>query len=183
MDVKKLAIEAVKLLQPRRVADSRGYFAEIWNRQVFAAAGIDVDFVQDNQSFSKQRATVRGLHFQRPPRAQAKLIRVVRGSVFDVAVDLRCASPTFGQHTSAVLTAESGEQLFIPIGFAHGLCTLEPDTEVQYKVSDFYAREHDAGILWDDPDLGIAWPLGGAEPVLSDRDRQLPRFREIGPLF
>lgn len=183
MDIGSIAIEGVKLLRPRRIADQRGYFAETWNRQAFAAMGIDIDFVQDNQSFSRQRSTVRGLHFQRPPRAQAKLISVGRGSIFDVAVDLRRASPTFGRHTSAVLTSEAGEQLFIPAGFAHGFCTLEPDTEVQYKVSDFYSRELDAGILWNDPDLGIGWPLEGTEPVLSDRDRRLPRLSEIEPLF
>jgi dTDP-4-dehydrorhamnose 3,5-epimerase len=183
MDVTNLATGAVKLLRPQRFSDSRGYFMETWNRKAFADAGIDVEFVQDNESLSKSVATVRGLHFQRPPRAQAKLIRVLRGSIYDVAVDLRPTSPTFGQHASAVLTAEGGEQIFVPVGFAHGFCTLEPDTEVAYKVSDFYSREHDTGILWNDPNLRIEWPLGGRNPVLSEKDRQLPRLSEMEPGF
>lgn len=183
MEVRSLPIEAVKLLVPRRFADARGYFAETWNRRSFAETGIDVDFVQDNESFSAAAGTVRGLHFQTPPKAQAKLVRVLRGSIFDVAVDLRSDSPTFGRHVSAVLTAESGDELFIPIGFAHGFCTLEPDTQVAYKVSDFYSREHDTGILWSDPALQIAWPLKGRAPVLSERDQNLPRLAEAAPGF
>jgi dTDP-4-dehydrorhamnose 3,5-epimerase len=183
MHIETVTIDGVKLLRPQRISDARGYFVELWNRRTFAEAGIDVEFVQDNQSFSKHKSTLRGLHYQPPPRGQAKLIRVVQGSIFDVAVDLRRASPTFGRHSTAVLTAKGGEQLFVPIGFAHGFCTLEPDTEVQYKVSDFYSREHDAGLLWNDPELGIAWPLEGNEPVLSDRDRRLPRLSEIEVLF
>ncbi len=183
MDITSLEIEAVKLVRPKRHSDPRGYFVETWNRRAFADAGIDLDFVQDNCSFSRPIGTIRGLHFQTPPRAQAKLIRAVRGSVFDVAVDLRRSSPTFGRHVSAVLTAEEGTQLFIPIGFAHGFCTLEPDTEVSYKASEFFSPEHDSGILWDDPALAIDWPLADLSPVLSDKDRRLPRLREIEPVF
>ncbi len=183
VDLKPLAIPDVKLVRVKRHSDSRGYFAETWNRRDFAAAGIDVDFVQDNVSLSKSIGTVRGLHFQRSPRAQAKLVRVVRGAVLDVAVDLRSASPTYGKHVGMELTAESGEQLFIPVGFAHGYCTLEPDTELAYKASDFYARDLDAGILWSDPALGIDWPLGGHAPVLSDRDTRHPLLADTAPGF
>jgi len=177
LETEPLSIDAVRLIRPRRHADERGYFVELWNREVFAAAGIDTDFVQDNASLSRSAGTVRGLHFQRLPKAQAKLVRVVAGAVFDVAVDLRRGSPTFGRHVSAILTAEGGEQLFVPVGFAHGFCTLEPDTEVAYKVSSSYAPGHDAGVLWNDPDIGIEWPLNGRPPILSQKDTSLPRLR------
>ena len=183
MHIEALSIEAVKLVRPFRHGDARGYVVETWNREAFAAAGIATDFVQDNTSFSARAGTIRGLHYQRPPRAQAKLVRVVRGAIYDVALDLRRASPTYGLHAAARLTADDGGQLFVPLGFAHGFCTLEPDTEVAYKVSAFYSREHDAGILWNDPALGIEWPLGGLVPVLSERDRGLPRLAEAEPEF
>jgi len=182
MDVVSLDIGAVKLVRPRRFADSRGYFVETWQRQRFGESGIDTDFVQDNASFSRLPGTIRGLHFQRSPAAQAKLVRVVRGAVLDVAVDLRRGSSTFGRSVSATLTAEGGEQLFVPVGFAHGFCTLEPDTEVAYKVSAFYSPKHDGGIIWNDPEVGIDWPLQGRDPVLSDKDARLPRLSEIDPL-
>jgi dTDP-4-dehydrorhamnose 3,5-epimerase len=182
-DVRSLAIADVKLLRPRRFSDARGFFAETWNRRTFAAAGIDVDFVQDNCSFSEARGTIRGLHYQTPPMAQAKLVRAVRGSVFDVAVDLRRASPTFGRSVSAVLSAEAGEQLLIPVGFAHGYCTLEPGTEVAYKASEFYSPEHDSGIAWDDPAIGIEWPLHGLAPKLSEKDLKLPKLADMNPQF
>jgi dTDP-4-dehydrorhamnose 3,5-epimerase len=182
MDVVSLDIEAVKLVRPRRHADPRGYFVETWQRQRFAEIGIDLDFVQDNASFSRLPGTIRGLHFQRSPAAQAKLVRVVRGAVLDVAVDLRRGSPSFGRFVCATLTAEGGEQLFVPVGFAHGFCTLEPETEVAYKVSALYSPQDDGGIIWNDPDVGIDWPLEGREPVLSDKDARLPRLSEIGPL-
>ena len=180
MDFDRLTIPDVVLVRPRRHADSRGYFAETWNARVFAAKGIDVEFVQDNCSLSRQPGTIRGLHFQKQPAPQAKLVRVTHGSVFDVAVDIRRGSPSFGRHVSAVLTASAGEQLYIPAGFAHGFCTLEPDTEVTYKVSDFYSPEADSGVLWNDPDLGIDWPLDGRAPILSDKDKGLPRLHDIG---
>jgi dTDP-4-dehydrorhamnose 3,5-epimerase len=183
MDVVSLEIDAVKLIRPRRHQDIRGHFVETWNRKTFAESGIDTDFVQDNCSFSRRSGTIRGLHFQTFPVAQAKLVRVVRGAAFDVAVDLRSASPTFGRHVAARLTAEGGEQMLIPVGFAHGFCTLEPDTEVAYKVSEFHSPEHDAGVCWDDPEIGIEWPLSGQEPVLSDRDRMLPRLSALHPPF
>lgn len=183
MQVTSLAIDVVKLIVPRKFSDARGYFVETWNRKTLTEAGVDIDFVQDNASLSREPGTVRGLHFQTPPAAQAKLVRVVRGSVFDVAVDLRRASPTFGRYVSAILTAEGGEQLFVPVGFAHGFCTLEPDTEIAYKVSSFYSGGNDAGIAWDDPEIGIDWPHDGREPILSDKDRRLPKLAEADPLF
>jgi dTDP-4-dehydrorhamnose 3,5-epimerase len=150
---------------------------------VLAERGIDVDFVQDNHSLSRLKGTVRGLHYQAPPFAQHKLVRVVRGSVLDVAVDLRLGSPTYGAHVAAVISAEAWNQILVPIGFAHGFCTLEPDTEVIYKVTDYYSPEHDHGILWNDPELGIAWPVSEAAAVLSPRDRRLPRLKEIASPF
>ena len=183
MKVEPLSISAVKLVVPRRFSDPRGYLVETWNRRAYAEAGIDVDFVQDNASLSSLAGTLRGLHYQSPPMPQAKLVRVVRGSVFDVAVDLRRASPTFGRHVSAILTAGGGEQLFVPEGFAHGFCTLEPNTEIAYKVSGFYSREHDTGIVWNDPDIAFEWPLQGREPILSEKDLGLPLLAQSGSPF
>lgn len=179
MEVVSLAIDAVKLIRPQRFRDPRGFFVETWNRRAFAAHGMDADFVQDNLSCSRQAGTLRGLHLQRRPAGQAKLVRVARGAAFDVAVDVRPGSPSFGQHVAAVLTAEAGELLFIPAGFAHGFCTLEADSEVAYKVSHYHAPDCEVGISWDDPQLGISWPLDGRSPVLSDRDRRLPRLADI----
>ena len=176
MQVEPLAIADVKVLVPVRHGDHRGYFSEVYNKRLLAEAGIAIDFVQDNQSLSAERGTVRGLHFQVPPFAQAKLVRVVRGSVFDVAVDLRKGSPTFGRHVTAVLSAREGNQVLVPVGFAHGLMTLEPDTEVVYKVSDYFAPDHDLGILWNDPALAIDWPISEERAVLSDKDRRQPEF-------
>ena len=146
-----------------------------------AEAGVEADFVQDNQAFSARRGTVRGLHFQTAPHPQAKLVRVLRGAIFDVAVDIRPGSPTFGRWAGAELTAEGGEQLFVPRGFAHGYCTLTDDTELFYKVDGLYAPQTEGGVLWNDPDLGIDWPITG-EAVLSDRDRTLPRLKDLPPV-
>ena len=175
----ELDIPAVKVLKPRKHGDHRGFFSEVYNRRTLAEAGIGIEFVQDNHSLSAEKGTVRGLHFQTPPFAQDKLVRVVRGAVFDVAVDLRRGSPTYGRHVSAVLSAGAWNQMLAPIGFAHGFMTLEPDTEVIYKVSNYYAPDHDRGILWNDPALGIAWPIPEAEAVLSDKDRRQPRLAEL----
>jgi dTDP-4-dehydrorhamnose 3,5-epimerase len=183
VELTSLAIDAVKLIRPRRLSDARGYFVETWNRRTFLEAGIDVDFAQDNASFSSSAPTIRGLHFQSPPFAQAKLVRVARGAIFDVAVDLRRESATFGRHVGIELTHEGGELLFVPVGFAHGFCTLEPDTEVAYKISSLYSPAHDHGIAWNDPALGIDWPLKGREPILSQRDRTLPRLSELRSPF
>ncbi|MBS0502391.1 MAG: dTDP-4-dehydrorhamnose 3,5-epimerase [Proteobacteria bacterium] len=166
-------------ITPKRFADPRGWFSETYQRDRFKAAGIAVDFVQDNQSFSAPAGTLRGIHFQSPPHAQAKLVRCLKGRIWDVAVDLRNGSPTYGQSVAAELTAERGEQLFIPAGYGHAFLTLEPDCEVAYKVDDFYAPECDGGIRWDDPDLGIAWPLPVAAPELSEKDARLPLLKDF----
>ncbi|MFA7637802.1 MAG: dTDP-4-dehydrorhamnose 3,5-epimerase [Parvibaculum sp.] len=168
------AIPDVKILVPQRHGDARGYFSETYNRRVLAEAGIGVDFVQDNESLSAEVGTIRGLHFQTPPFEQAKLVRVLTGAIFDVAVDLRAGSPSYGRYVAVRLSAEEGNQLFIPAGFAHGLCTLEPDTRVFYKVDRHYSADHDAGIIWNDTDIGIEWPVSAEEAILSGKDRLLP---------
>ena len=179
MKVTPLSIPDVMILEPERFSDRRGFFSETYNRRVLARHGIELDFVQDSHSLSGPRGTVRGLHFQAPPFAQDKLIRVVRGSIHDVAVDLRVGSPTYGRHVAAVISARAWNQILVPIGFAHGFCTLEPDTEIVYKVTDYYSPEHDRGVLWSDPDLGIEWPVLEETAVLSPKDRNLPRLRDI----
>lgn len=183
LDIEPTAIEAVRIITPRRFNDERGFFAETWSRKAFLAAGIDFDFVQDNHSLSRRAGTLRGLHFQSPPFAQDKLVRVVRGRMLDVAVDLRRASPTFGQHVAVELSAENGRQLLVPVGFAHGFCTLEDDTEVLYKVSADYAPAHDHGIAFDDPTLGIAWPFKAQNLILSEKDRGHPRLADLPAWF
>lgn len=183
MDVIATGIPEVRIITPRRFGDHRGFFSETYNSRAFAEAGIDRVFVQDNQSRSAARGTVRGLHFQSPPFAQDKLIRVVRGSILDVAVDIRRNSPTFGRHVSVVLNVEEWNQLYIPAGFAHGFCTLEPDTEVLYKVTNFYSSDHDHGLLWNDPDLQIEWPVSLNEAVLSEKDQKHPRLKDLPVYF
>jgi dTDP-4-dehydrorhamnose 3,5-epimerase len=168
-----------KLIRPRRFGDERGWFAETYNRKAFAALGVDVDFCQDNHSMSRPVGVLRGLHFQAPPQAQAKLVRCVRGRIWDVAVDVRAGSPTYGQSVSAELSAENGLQLYVPVGFAHGFITLEPDSEVLYKASAFYAPDCEGGLIWDDPDLGLEWPAPETGPVLSEKDKLLPRLRDF----
>lgn len=182
-DVKSLAIPEVKLITPPIFRDARGFFSETYSRQGLAAAGIEDVFVQDNHSLSRAPGVIRGLHYQLAPRAQGKLVRAVRGAILDVAVDIRQGSPTFGRHVSAVLSAENWAQLWIPAGFAHGFCTLEPDTEVIYKVTDVYAPEFDRGIAFDDPDLGIEWPVAPGAAIVSDKDRQQPRLADVPAPF
>jgi dTDP-4-dehydrorhamnose 3,5-epimerase len=171
----------VLLITPKRFGDVRGWFSETWSRKAMLAAGVDTDFVQDNQALNAKKGTLRGLHFQKAPHAQGKLVRVLQGAIFDVAVDVRPGSPTFGKWAGATLTAEAGEQLWVPRGFAHGYCTLTDDTMLFYKVDGLYAPETEGGLAWHDPDLGIAWPLDG-EPVLSDKDKTLPRLKDLGPV-
>ena len=183
MRLEALSIPAVKVLTPVRHGDRRGFFSEAYSRRTLAAAGIDVEFVQDNHSLSTAAGTVRGLHFQAPPFAQEKLVRVVRGAAFAVAVDLRRGAATCGRHASVVLSARDGNQLLVPVGFAHGFMTLEPDTEVLYKVSNYYAPGHDRGIRWDDPELAIPWPLEAGAAVLSPRDGALPAFAALDSPF
>ena len=176
-------LEGPVLLEVRRFADARGVFAETYSHRDFAALGIGDVFVQDNWSRSNAVGTVRGLHFQRPPHAQAKLVRVVRGRILDVAVDLRRSSPGFGRHVAVELAEDDGRMLYVPVGFAHGFCTLEPNSEVAYKVTDVYAPECDAGVAWDDPDLAIAWPVARDVAVLSEKDARLPRLAALEAPF
>jgi dTDP-4-dehydrorhamnose 3,5-epimerase len=183
MLVESLAIPDVKRIVPRVISDGRGYFAETYSQKALEAAGVRATFVQDNHSLSRAKGVVRGLHFQKSPHAQGKLIRVMRGAIFDVAVDIREGSPTFGRHVSSVLSGENWAQIWVPAGFAHGFCTLEPDTEVLYKVTDNYAPQSDSGILWNDPALGIDWPVSAADAILSDKDRHLATLSELGPVF
>lgn len=164
------------LIPTRRFIDARGWFAETYNTARFAALGVDVVFCQDNHARSEAAGALRGLHFQRPPHAQAKLVRCVRGRIWDVAVDVRAGSPTYGAWAAAELTADNGLQLFVPAGYAHGYLTLEAATEVEYKVSDVYAPECEGGIAWNDPTLALPWPLEGSQPLLSPKDDVLPSF-------
>jgi dTDP-4-dehydrorhamnose 3,5-epimerase len=183
MIVEETALAGVKIITPRKFGDDRGFFSETYNRQVFAEAGISKELVQDNQSLSALTGTLRGLHFQSPPYAQDKLVRVVRGSIIDVTVDLRASSPTFGRHIAVELSAANWRQLYMPVGFAHGFCTLEPDTEVVYKVSNYYSAAHDKGLAWDDEALGIPWPVSKADAILSDKDGKHPLLRDLPGYF
>lgn len=183
MDVRTTKLQGVVVLKPRRFADARGFFVEIYNQRVFRAAGVTATFVQDNHSYSREPGTVRGLHFQLPPATQAKLVRVTRGRVYDVAVDLRRGSPTYGQWIAEPLSAEGGEQIFLPHGFAHGFCTLDADTEVVYKVDAYYAPALDSGIIWNDPSLNISWPVAPGAAVLSDKDTRLGTFAAFASPF
>lgn len=182
MNVTETALPGVLLLEPRRFGDARGFFSESWNRKTCAAQGIGIDFVQDNHSLSREVGTVRGLHFQSPPHAQAKLVRCGRGRLFDVAVDIRKGSPTFGQWVGFELSFDNGLQLLIPAGFLHGFVTREPDTEIIYKCSDHYAPECDGAVRFDDPDIGIDWGLTGT-PVLSGKDAAAPLMRDFDSPF
>lgn len=173
----------VLLVRPARYSDHRGWFCETYNESVFRDLGITPAFVQDNQSYSSKAGTVRGLHFQRPPNAQAKLVRCLRGRILDVAVDLRHGSPRFGQHTVCELSSATGLQMFIPEGFAHGFCTLEPDCEIAYKVSRHHAPASEAGVAFNDPQIAIRWPFPEQVMTLSDKDRALPGLAGIGPVF
>lgn len=176
----------VILLTPRRFADERGWFMETYHERRYRDLGVETNFVQDNHSFSASTGTIRGIHFQRAPHAQAKLVRCLRGRIFDVAVDLRPDSPSFGHHVAAELSAENGHQLFIPTGYGHAFMTLEPDCEVAYKVDANYAPETEGGVIWDDPKLAIQWPLlraGVAKPVLSAKDEILPQLADLAADF
>jgi dTDP-4-dehydrorhamnose 3,5-epimerase len=177
--VRQLGLEGVLEIRTERFSDDRGVFSETWSQRDFAAAGLELTFVQDNHSLSRRAGVLRGLHFQTPPFGQDKLVRVSRGSIFDVAVDIRNASPTFGQWTSAILSAAEWNQLLVPTGFAHGFVALEPDTEVQYKVTAPYSREHDRSVRFDDPAIGIEWPFDHAQLILSEKDLAAPLLAEI----
>ncbi len=183
MKVERLAIPDVMLITPPRFGDARGFFSETFNAARLQAAGIAGPFVQDNQSLSRAKGVVRGLHCQVAPRAQGKLVRVVKGAIWDVAVDIRGGSPTYGQHVAATLSAENWAQLWVPMGFLHGFCTLEPDTEVIYKVTDEYDPALERGVLWNDPTLALPWPVQPDTAVLSDKDRLLPDFAAASAWF
>jgi dTDP-4-dehydrorhamnose 3,5-epimerase len=171
--IERFELDGLYLITPKRFGDDRGFFAETWNRKLLEAAGIEIDFVQDNHSLSVKTGTVRGLHFQAPPHAQAKLVRCGRGSLFDVAVDIRKGSPTYGKWAGVELSAENGKQLLIPAGFAHGFVTREPDTEIVYKCSDYYNQPADGALRWNCPDIGIAWGVEEAAG-LSAKDAAAP---------
>ena len=179
MRIESLAIPEVKVLWPNRFGDNRGFFSETWNRRALDEQGLDLDFLQENQSLSKDVGTVRGLHFQAPPRAQDKLVRVVRGRIFDVAVDIRRGSATYGRWVGAEISAEDWNQILVPAGFAHGFCTLEPDTQVIYLVTDTWSKEHEGAIRWNDPDLRIDWLISAAEAQLSAKDAVAPSFADF----
>ena len=165
-------------IEPKRFGDHRGFFAETYSRRAYESIGVDIEFVQDNHSISAAVGTVRGLHFQSPPHAQAKLVRCGRGAIFDVAVDIRRGSPTYGKWAGFMLSAENGTQLYIPAGFAHGFTTLAPDSEIVYKCSDYYAPEAEGALRWDDPTIGIDWPILG-DAILSDKDAKAPLLADL----
>jgi dTDP-4-dehydrorhamnose 3,5-epimerase len=183
VNVEALAIADVKLVIPAKFGDARGFFSETWQQERFAAAGIAGPFIQDNHAMSTQRGVVRGLHLQVPPSAQGKLIRVVRGAIWDVAVDVRHGSPSFGKWVAAELSAENWRQLWVPTGFLHGYCALTELTEVIYKVSGPYDRAAERGVIWNDPDLALPWPVPPGEALLSDKDTMLPRLADCPAWF
>lgn len=182
MNIEKTALEGVLILTPARFGDHRGFFSESYSRKVMADHGVDIEFVQDNHSLSREVGTIRGLHFQGPPHAQDKLVRCGKGALFDVAVDIRTGSPTYGQWVGCELSFENGRQLLVPAGFAHGFVTLQPDTEIIYKCSDYYAPETEGALIWNDPDIGIDWPLTG-QPVLSGKDAVAPGLQGFDSPF
>ena len=179
MQIERSAIPDVLVIRPTKHGDERGFFSETFRASALRQHGVEHDWVQDNHSFSAARGVVRGLHFQRAPKAQAKLVRVARGAVLDVALDIRNGSLSFGRHVAVELSADNWAQLYVPAGFAHGFCTLTENTEVLYKVSAEYAPELEGGVLWNDPDLGIAWPIGPEAATLSPRDREWARFKDF----
>lgn len=183
VQIEKTSLPGVLILTPRRFGDARGFFCESWNRRVMAEQGLDYDFVQDNHSLSAQIGTVRGLHFQAPPHAQDKLVRCGRGRIFDVAVDIRKGSPSYGQWFGIELSFENGKQLLVPAGFLHGFATREPDSEIIYKCTDYYAPQADGAVRFDDPDIGIDWGLEGTEAILSEKDAAAPLFRDFDSPF
>ena len=183
MLIEKTELDGVLILTPTRHGDARGFFSESWNAARMREAGLAYDFVQDNHSVSATKGTVRGLHYQSPPHAQAKLVRCGRGALFDVAVDFRAGSPTWGKWVGVDLTQDNGRQLMIPAGFLHGFVTRSPDTEIIYKCTDYYAPDCDGAVRWDDPDIGIDWGLAPADAVLSEKDARAPRLSDVSSPF
>jgi dTDP-4-dehydrorhamnose 3,5-epimerase len=183
MEIRTFEIPGPVVIVPRKFGDARGFLSETYSDESFGAKVAPVRFVQENHSYSEHAGTIRGIHFQVPPHTQGKLVRAVRGAIFDVAIDLRAGSPSFGRHVAAELSAANWNQLWIPEGFGHGFCTLEPHTEVVYKLTAPYRPDSERGIAWDDPTLAIDWPLGEREPSLSDRDRRHPRLADSPTYF
>ena len=183
MQVIASEIPDVKILVPKKFGDHRGFFSETFNRKTLRDLGIDAEFVQDNHSLSVEKGVVRGLHYQVPPTAQDKLVRVIKGAILDVAVDIRRGSSTFGRHITAMISAENWRQIFVPRGFAHGFVTLEPNTEVLYKVTDYYSPKDERGIRWNDPALGIDWGIPQEKAILSERDTKHPLFSAVSDWF
>src|SRR3954452_17220292 len=183
MQVIPTDIPAIKLILPKKFGDHRGFFSEVYSRKALAEVGILTEFIQDNHSLSVEKGVLRGLHYQVAPMAQDKLIRVVKGAILDVAVDVRRSSPTFGKHVTAMLSADNWRQVFVPVGFAHGFVTLEPNTEVIYKVSAYYSPAHERGIKWNDPALGIDWGVTEGQAILSGRDQSHPLLASAKDLF
>jgi dTDP-4-dehydrorhamnose 3,5-epimerase len=183
MEIIPTEIPEVRIIIPAKHLDRRGFLSETYSKRGLAEAGIELDFVQDNHSFSIEKGVVRGLHYQVPPFAQDKLLRVVRGAVFDVVVDLRRSSPTFGKHVSVILSAEKWNQILVPRGFAHGFVTLEPGTDLVYKLTNYYCPEYDRGLFWHDPEIGVNWPVSPSAAIVSEKDSRLPRFSELKDLF
>lgn len=183
MKIDKLSIDGLLVIEPSRIGDHRGFFSETFRVDRFEEAAGPVRFVQDNQSLSANKGTIRGLHYQKNPRAQGKLVRVIRGAILDVAVDIRTGSPTYGKHIAVELSEENWRQLWIPPGFLHGFATLTDSCEVIYKVTDYYSRDHDAGVRWNDPTIAVPWPFDEGQAVLSDKDKTAPLLSEIDPQF
>ncbi len=183
MKVESLAIQEVKLLTPPRYNDPRGFFSETWKQGAFADAGVPGPFIQDNHAVSTSRGVLRGLHCQIGPNAQGKLVRCVRGAIFDVAIDIRKGSPTYGKWVGAEISAENWTQIWVPVGFLHAYCTLTEETEVIYKVTGPYDKSAERGVIWNDPDIGIQWPVAAGQVLLSDKDKVLPRLRDCEPWF
>lgn len=183
MKVEELAISAVKLITPPRYKDPRGFFSETWNQGRFADAGMPGPFIQDNHAVSTAAGVLRGLHCQVGQNAQGKLVRCVKGAIFDVAVDARQGSPTFGKWVGATISADNWTQIWVPAGFLHAYCTLTDETEVIYKVTGAYDKSAERGVIWNDPDIGIEWPVSPDAVILSDKDKILPLLRDCPPLF
>ena len=183
MKTETFDIAGVVAITPDRFGDARGFFSETWSAARFTAAGVDSTFIQDNQSLSRDKGVIRGLHCQIGPNAQGKLVRCLRGAIWDVAVDARRSSPTFGRWVGIELSAENWRQIWVPAGFLHGFCTLQPDTEVVYKVTAPYDREAERGVVWDDPTLALPWPVEPGGAILSDKDKVLPRWADLPELF
>lgn len=183
MDIKPLELDGVLLITMKKHGDNRGFFSEVFRKDLFEAAAGPVDFVQDNHSRSATKGTLRGLHYQAPPFAQGKLVRVTRGAVLDVAVDIRRASPTFGKHVAVELSEDNWQALWVPPGFLHGFCTLTDDVEFLYKVTAYYSAQHDGGVVWNDPDIGIRWPFADDAVTLSAKDKAAPRLKDLPAIF